>query len=360
MEKTLGQRNSSFELLRIICMLMIVAGHVIISHEDTSIADHYISQLVRSFTVCAVNVFVMISGFFGIRFKLDRLIRMDLQVWFYAVSSLVFLIVVRNHIFVLKKDCLIFLPIITKQYWFVTAYFALYLISPWLNKYIQVIDKKELESLLILGGGLFYLWPTFNYLVNANQLIMDAGYGIVNFVYLYLLGRYIRIFGFLRNLSRKGLILFYVCSAILLFLCQEILSYLLGFQFSSWLSYNTIFVLAESVFMILLFERKEISSRTINTIAAPALAVYLFHMAPPDLWNYIVKMLRINNFHGFMYLIILFVLPVLIYFTAFVIERVRLCVFERGEQRLCDEVASLRVMKLLQKCVRYEKSIKNE
>ena len=39
---------------------------------------------------------------------------------------------------------------------------------------------------------MFYFIVTICFLINANQIVMDAGYGIVNFVYLYCFGYYIR------------------------------------------------------------------------------------------------------------------------------------------------------------------------
>lgn len=46
--------------------------------------------------------------------------------------------------------------------------------------------------MLVTGFFLFYVMATFCFAINADQLVTDAGYGLVNFIYLYCLGYYIR------------------------------------------------------------------------------------------------------------------------------------------------------------------------
>ena len=67
-------RSSNIELLRIICMLLIIIGHIIMNHHDDNVTEYFISHILRPFTVVGVNVFVIISGYFGINYKTDRLI----------------------------------------------------------------------------------------------------------------------------------------------------------------------------------------------------------------------------------------------------------------------------------------------
>ena len=182
-------------------MLMIVVLHIVKSHIEVIGYSDWISWTVRSFCICAVDVFVLISGYFGIHFKLSRLVSLDLQTLFYSITSLLFLFVIGYHeasVF----DFHAFIPIITKRYWFVTCYAVLYLLSPFINNVFTLLSKDQLKSILIVSFILFVLWPTFNYLVLANQLITDNGYGIVNFIFLYLLGRYIHEYGFL-SISQK-------------------------------------------------------------------------------------------------------------------------------------------------------------
>lgn len=243
-------RNSSFELLRIICILMIVALHIVMIHQNDNQFETNVSRLVHSFCICAVNVFVLISGYFGIHFKIERVFKLDAQTWFYAVGSLLFLTFIGAHSFT-AKDLRIFFPVLTKQYWFITVYVVLYFLSPWLNLFFERLSKQEMGAFLSLSFCCFYVWPTLCYLTGSPQLVLDAGYGIVNFVCLYLFGRFIYKYGFLKNVKKSSLMIGYVISSLTLFFIMIILRRLVGFEVSGLWSYNTIFVLIEAVFLFL-------------------------------------------------------------------------------------------------------------
>lgn len=331
-------RSSNIELLRVICMLLIIIGHIIMNHQDSNTTEYFISHITRPFTVVGVNVFVIISGYFGIKYKTDRLIRLFSQTWFYSVSAFFIVLILGLHTLNFKKDILVFFPIFSNQYWFVTTYIALYCIAPIINKAISSFDKENFAKGLLVGFILFYIWPTLAYLVNANQLVKDAGYGIVNFVYLYLLGRYIRLY-YNDNQSCKFYLGIYIISSLALFVSQYILSKFLNFEFSSWLSYNTLFVLISAVSLFLLFKNLTLHSSIINKIAAPCLAVYLFHMAR---WDALANFLQIPNARDSIYIIMIIVYPILIYACGFIIETIRLLLFDKFEKYICNLIISKR------------------
>lgn len=188
-------RKSNIELLRILCMLMIVSEHLASYHNKGTIdnQDLVFTDIIRNFCTCSVNSFVLISGYFGIKFKLPRLLDICNKAWFYSVLGLIISIWMGVHAFAPRTDFLDFFPVLSRRYWFITVYVVLYLLSPFINGFVDSLSKDKLFKFLALGGGLFYLWPTLCWATNAPQLIPDAGYGIVNFVYLYILGRYIRL-----------------------------------------------------------------------------------------------------------------------------------------------------------------------
>lgn len=329
-------RSSNIELLRIICMLLIIIGHIIMNHHDDNVTEYFISHILRPFTVVGVNVFVIISGYFGINYKTDRLIRLFSQTWFYSVTAFFIVLFLGLHTLNLKKDILVFFPVFSNQYWFVTTYIALYCIAPIINKAISSFDKENFSKGLLVGFILFYIWPTFAYLLNANQLVKDAGYGIVNFVYLYLLGRYIRLY-YNDNRSYKFHLLIYISSSLSLFVSQYILSKVLNFEFSSWISYNTFFVFISAVSLFLVFKNLILHSSIINKIASLCLAVYLFHMAR---WETLANFLQIKEASEHIYILMLIVYPVLIYACGFFIETIRLLLFDKFEKYICNLITS--------------------
>lgn len=318
-------------------MLLIVLGHIIMAHHDIDKTEGLISQFLRPFSIVAVNVFVLISGYFGIHFKAERLIKLCTQTWFYSVAAFVVAVVIGAHVVDVKRDFLVFLPVFSKQYWFVTVYAALYCLAPVLNKVVDAISLTTYRQGLFIGFILFYILPTLSYLLNSNQLVDDAGYGIVNFVYLYFLGRYIRLH--YADIQSPSFYLYvYLGASTLLFVCQYVLSSLLGFAFSSWISYNTFFVFVAAIGLFMYIKNIKIHSSVINVLAAPCLAVYLFHLAPYG-WNLLVDFLCIREARGWMYVAMLAVYPAGIYLAGFCVEKIRLLLFSSLENKICSIIA---------------------
>ena len=329
------KRNSSIELLRICCMLMIVGGHIIMVHRtsfDLVNADFCISLFLQGAFAVAVNVFVLISGYFGIKFKLHRLLKLDMQTVFYSAVLLIVAVLCGWHTIELKKDFLLMFPVLSKQYWFITCYAVLYVISPLLNHWSKSLEKKKYERLLIMFFFMIYLWPTISYLFNASPFIDDAGYGIINFIYLYMFGQYIHHLYVDKYVARMywGA---YICAIMMLFLAQLGLSYLLGFKFTSWISYNTIFVFFGSVFLFLAFKNMHFASSRINSLAKPCIAVYLIHFHP-CIWGNFCEMIGVQSFHDWRYLILVLLLPVFIYIICTLVESIRVLLFSKIEDSL--------------------------
>jgi len=98
-------RASNIELFRIVLMLMIITHHVIvhglglknITSQDYNVTSYsYIEILLNSFFVIGVNGFVFISGYFGIKFNLKRIISIVMQAIAYSVSFYLLFCLINN------------------------------------------------------------------------------------------------------------------------------------------------------------------------------------------------------------------------------------------------------------------------
>lgn len=333
----INKRQSNFELLRIICMLFIICGHIIGSHERaTNIldGDEIIRVFYNSFTCVGVNAFVLISGYFGITFKKDRLLKLIFQTFFYSVVLLLISIAIGWHSFDIKKDIGAFLPIISIQYWFISTYVVLYIISPLLNISIDSISSNTFKKILIVGFIIFYVWPTFSCLTNSRQFIGDEGMGIVNFSYLYLLGRYLRLH-YIQNRSPYFYLSGFLISGFILFICTFSISLIIGNGFSSLFACNTIFIFFGSLFLFLSFKKIQLHSNLINFMAKSCLAVYLIHYNPNIWWN-ICKSFGVSNYHGIPYILLLFIFPIIIYTLCVFIERFRILITNKIENKIIN------------------------
>lgn len=124
------KRQVNFELLRILCMYMIVIGHCLFHGRVTAklgygTVNYFLSYLIQSFSVVHVNCFIMIGGYFAIdrAFKAERAVKLWKQVAFYSVGIFLLCAIFGSiaPVDVVKAV----LPISSKTYWFASVYMGL-------------------------------------------------------------------------------------------------------------------------------------------------------------------------------------------------------------------------------------------
>lgn len=338
-----NKRQSNIELLRIFLMLMIIAGHVIMfSSKSAEIAsfNYYMANFIRSFTTMAVDCFVLISGYFGIKSSVKGYLRISCQTWFYSVLILIICILLGIHNLEIKKDIQFLAPVVTRQWWYITIYLVLYIFSPWLNKLVNSMSKQNYKKILILLFVVFCLLPTFCYSIGAQTVTNDAGYGICNFVFLYLLGRYLKLH-FNDKYSKYLYFVLWITCGLLLFFANLILSKIFGFYFNSFISYDTLFCFCGSVFLFLFFVNLNINSKLINEVSKNVLAVYIIHLHPVLSEYLFVDLLKVDNFSGLRYLLIIVAYPIFIFIICSLIESNRKIIFLKFENLLSKKIEYL-------------------
>ncbi len=275
-------RTSNFELLRLILMLLIVIHHCIVvglgleglspKYDCEIIAkreDIPLLFLINSFCIVAVNVFILLSGYFGIKVRPQKVLSLLFAIFFYTVLFTTLPLIFQNDI----KQGLIKLEPFANQpnYWFMREYFILMLFSPLVNDAIQNYSKRSI--LLFLSGLIFiscYLGFANGCSVNQN------GYNFVNFILLYTIGGYIRRFPiiFSKRIIFGGT--YVALSLITAFMC--IFCYSRGANGMAWklTYYNNPLVIMASLALFLFFHSIKLQSIHINNIAKSSLSIYLF------------------------------------------------------------------------------------
>lgn len=155
------KRQANFELLRMTAMLMVVAMHFL-SHTgglpeagQMPGARGTAAVLVESFCIVAVNVYVLISGYFLSEsgFSLKRLLRLLFQVLFYTLLIPPVLVLAgvlpAGEAFQIYHIWQCLFPVEAGHYWFVTAYVVMYLFSPVLNAAAGAMTQKQLRITLM-------------------------------------------------------------------------------------------------------------------------------------------------------------------------------------------------------------------
>lgn len=248
-------------------------------------AFHFIT-LTESFSICAVDVFIIISGYFSIERK-NRKIGKVLTLFFWVILyQMVFSL---GDIFALEGTTNVIKKIIRCLYpvnYYVYLYSALYLISPFLNQMVENMDFKKYNRMIVILIAVFSLHPTFTDAINSildisipgistvSLLGSQEGYSIINFIMLYLLGGYIRRYSYkYKKYNLKYLsIIIYILSTVVIW----IESYFLATNVA-W-SYCNLFVIIQAVSIFLYFDSLEIKyNRYINYFAESVFGIFLIH-----------------------------------------------------------------------------------
>lgn len=320
-------RQSNFELLRIVCILLVVAGHMFQSHSwDNSTPSFIIKIGLQPFTVVAVNCFVLISGYFSIRLNWRKLIQLNNMVTFWCIVLCLIAIITGLHELNITKDILWLFPVLTKRYWFISVYFALCLIAPFLNNIVEKSNQRELRNILIILCCIFVALPTLSYLLNFPSITEDAGYGLANLILLYLIGRYIKLY-YKSSLNKwidfGGYTLcMFTCGITQLFFTK-----LLGFEFTSFISYDSIFPFIGAILLFMFFSKINLNNKFINYMASFCLAIYIIHLHPWTFNWFYQDFMGGNRITGWNYLLFIISMPLLTFLLCLVLEQFRLFIF---------------------------------
>ena len=192
MKKT---RDSNMELLRLVAMLLIMVVHAnfraLPKPDALAIAANpssaFLQFLTEGFSIVGVNVFVMLSGWYGIRPRLVRFSELIFQVLFFGILCLGVEYIVSGQ---MPKGAVFSLLILDAgDYWFVKVYLALYLFAPVLNIFVEHATRRQFEQLLLAVFAFMFL---FGWLFKATTWLGE-GYSLPWFMSLYLLARYMRV-----------------------------------------------------------------------------------------------------------------------------------------------------------------------
>lgn len=291
-------RNMNMDLLRIVSMLFIVLLHSI-DHSGVlekainceSVIDIYV-MYVYAFTRVCVNCYVLLSGYFLVKskFRLHKLIALWMEVVFYSfVIKLIFMITGQTAFSIVSlASC--FFPILTGRYWFVTIYFALYLIAPFLNKAIYAMDKREFTMFNIVLGVLFSVWSSIHpAIAGVNS---GGGWGLAWFVVLYFAAAWFRLYYVpcYRYIGKIVLVFLIPVMTTVIFIIGGVLKSGIFQQIGNqWCRYDSLLVYFASLMLLVAFINVKIENgrvkKMISIVSPATFGVYMIHAhAEVDPW----------------------------------------------------------------------------
>ena len=318
------QRESNFELLRIISMFMVLALHAdffaigapdVEAFHDTPLSA-FTRLLIEMMSIVSVNVFVMISGWFGIKPSLKGFANFLFQCLFFLVG--IYAVgLLSGSVSLSAKGVASCLTLSSGYNWFIRAYLGLYVLSPILNAFLEHCSKRQLEYVLIA----FYTFQTF-YGFIGNVDFFCSGYSTFSFIGLYLLSRYLRLYG--TALSKSGGVV-YLISVLVNVLLYYVLMKMDVQRIHTTGYVNPLVIIGAAGLIMWASQLRIRQSRLINSVALSSFAVFLLHMNP-NISDSLFKPFMISlyeRFDGVMCLIVEFLVLVLIFALAVLLDQPR-------------------------------------
>lgn len=286
MKEGVISRQSNFELLRLFAIFLVIFGHCLLRTGNAGVHEPYVQNLngilgslLYALCVIGVNLFILISGYFGIRKVVKSVVKILIDCVVYG--SIAFLIgrmggVAENGVHSLKD----LIGIINyDNWWFVASYLQLVVLSPLIERSLKDIDYNTFSYFIILlcVFNFYFSWRC--------GAINDHGYNITNFVFLYYIGRY------LKKSEDKRWMTWTQKYGILIWVgCAFSLAAYFNFRFvhfkwnpTLWCNfwgYNIPLVMLGSVSCFAFFSHLKIQSRIINMMAMTVFGIYILHTSP--------------------------------------------------------------------------------
>lgn len=286
-------RQSNVELLRIVATFLILTVHAdffsigapTVEDMDSQPIESCGQLLFQALSVVAVNVFVLISGWFGIRTTLSGVLKLLFQCTFFG--ALMYAVAVALGKASLSGGGLLSV-VISNNNWFVVGYIGLMVLAPMLNAFVAAASRRQFELVLIAFFVFQTVYGTFVPL--GNPIV--KGYSTFSFIGLYLLARYINIYK--SNICNRG----GYCVA--LYAGCAILNVLLYIATKRWLpqlemlfgvnSYiNPLNIIGACGLTFAFVGMKMPFNRMINFISASAFAAFLLHFSQCQLYKELMR-----------------------------------------------------------------------
>lgn len=336
MNNNIPTRDSNMELYRIVAMFMVIFFHVfgeidLLNNELFSNKfelKNYINLLFTSATFICVDMFVLLSGWYGINTKWNKIKAYIFQVLFYSVSIYVIMLLYCQPVqFSWKYLIHIF---ILDDYWFVPVYLMLYIFAPAINPFIRKSNNKEILTLLLSVITIQSIYGWINYRESGYM----EGCSPISFLILYILGAYLqRMASYFNNISKKKIFICYI-SLILLNWIIAVVAKLLHNELLSniaWQFSSPITIMAAAC-ILLIFSKINIGyNKIINKIAASSFAAFLIHCFPL-FYEQIFSETIIEIVSKYSYalaLVILILLVFIFYAISILIDQIRIFIYNK-------------------------------
>lgn len=332
---TANKRNLSVEYLRLFFMFLIVQLHImqfgygeefIINDIST---NSYIQLPLITIGKLGVPGFIFISGYYGIKLKWERLVSLWSQTTFYATLSAILSFIFFN--FFSFKECIDIVVSLFYKWWFVEYYVFLMLISPMLNRGIELLSKRKFSLIVIIIIFYIYVVLWFNTRYSACSLLQ--------FISIYIIGRYLALYPI--KWLKDHCVSLCIISIFSLIVLTDIVHFLKYTSLLKYIiTYYNILILIGVISLFMICNKYEFKGNS-NFVLRNCLAIYLIHST-----GFFYKVLMGNVCPKIPFnLLIVIAGIILIVFICSLMEEIRKTLFKGFEKKLIDRIEFLFIRK---------------
>ena len=197
-------RNRGLDLLRLLAGMAVImlhynAGYVLPVIDSIPLANKMLIYGMRALCIPAVNVFMLISGYFlfqSDKRSLGKVVNFFIMVVFFKELFYIGPLAFGRHPF----EWNVFLKNLLPDFYFIVLYCVVYLISPYMNMVIRRLSSKGVLRLLLILFVLLSVEPwlvdileknahcTFRGLSMISFSGADGGQSLVHFAFMYIIG----------------------------------------------------------------------------------------------------------------------------------------------------------------------------
>lgn len=283
-----SRRQSNIEILRIISIFMIIIFHYTLHggwKYETGTTDQMMIKTFLIFGELGVNLFMLITGYFMIERerKWAHVLQIILESLFYTALTCIILLKNNRYNFETSDAWLkLIFPELYDIYWYVTVYILIYILSPYINKLLHTLDKKQMQKFL---ATILCIWCVIPSIFQNQFGTTETGLYYSRFIWLiivYCIGSYIKIYGLDKfNTPKKNIIFTGVVFGMMLALIiisQKNPIFFAGIVNQKFWAPNTILMILLSIALFNCFCLIKVKLiPLVNVIAGTTLGVYMFH-----------------------------------------------------------------------------------
>ena len=293
-----------------------------------------ISSLLRfgteSIAIVCVNTFILLSGWYGIHFRIKRLLEFLFQILFFSLICTLFVLVTNKDKVTFEVLFRNFFLVGKWNYWFVKSYLCLYLFSPILNCFVEKCNKKEYAFYLLLIS-LFYF--VYGFITDGANWFAH-GYSGLSFIILYLISRYLSVH---KPVITAFNIYVYPLLFISIAFANTTIAYfstLYGYpNFSHKIYYySNPLIILQAISLVLFFSKISLKSYFVNWIAISCFSIYLIHsnsyIAGPY-YDHIILGWYYSTSNTFLFLIKTIMWITLFFISSILLDKIRIFLWSK-------------------------------